>query len=1298
MLRSLGDFLDAPSSQSYANDPPVGDLLATLADRLASRPARERYETLKEWTMPTPKRRMVRILTAMPQHDSVPPIFLKRGPAAPGVTPNPARVDRRDETLSTATALIEAAREVGALDALAAEARAAAGEKVENAQHLYLLVEMARGRGEAVRPQLEARLQETTRNAEAEPNSSGSARGARLAGQARAFPWTDYLLAQAAVEADDAASRDLGMRLLEALLKHARRPQDQPTLARLHGDLATARARREDSPAVAERLDGGLALWHPASTDLPYYQPGGSARSRWVAHQGHVAHIAGPGNDGLLFDYPLTGTFELSLDAYHGPGAEANLSYAGLNIEPFSQANQSAISPIGGNESTTRPWRLGRRDDFNRITVQVAPGKVRVLVNGHLFHEDDDPSPVSPWLALFAHRENQAVWRNLTIRGEPTIPRAVRLTQGDRLEGWVSRFYNESQPARLTTQGVDQYGNTTQLPKRSARAVASASASENRVIDPDAFDWCSIDGVIRGRRSLAGSRPAMRSLGEDAVPGQSRLYYHRPLRDGDSVSYEFLYEPDQVMVHPALDRMAFLLEPRGVRLHWMTRAGQDSSGLPADNAADEPENRRGPSELPLKPGEWNTMKLELSGDRIVLALNGVAIYERPMEPANSRQFGLFHDKERTSVQVRNVELRGRWPEALPAAARADLVALDPSAPTAESDHRARQVIIGDEIFGLQAEEVLARARGLDPQERYRLLANWVLPNAEHAGFRLRGSFTSTDPAPPMAPEPAQKPARTPTRVETGGELQAPATELVATASAVGRSFLNELADRILKAPASNDADRRGRLAMLALLAMEHGDDDKATEAIEQSRAMLDKVPADAPVGERWPELVVAARAIERPRLRKPALAMLGTMVEQAQKKFANTPWESQVKNLRSRALVRDELGKDAPPFGTDPELRDWARVTHGKAETRGRGVPIPQWTHRDGQFTHHPGHDDDMMYLRAPLRGDFQIDCELSTFNWRECRVNYGGMTIGLKYDLKHIQRWHFHRWLSEISINPPLEPPGDWCKYRLVVKDGSMTSFINGRQVHQVPLPPERDPWLALQCFAPLTGTARNIAITGRPAIPDQLNLSSLPDLTGWLPEYYGDSATGDNSDWEKQGEEIVGRLRDDFPGSKQESVLFYHRPMLEDGEIVYEFFYEPGKAAAHPTLDRLAFLLDPDGVKIHRLTDAQHERSGLAPDNVAVEPENRRGPASLPLKARDWNRLMLRLSGDRVSLRLNGQLIYERTLEATNQRSFGLFHYADEAEVRVRKVTYRGEWPRALPDQLRSRAEQHGATGGGK
>ena len=82
-----------------------------------------------------------------------------------------------------------------------------------------------------------------------------------------------------------------------------------------------------------------------------------------------------------------------------------------------------------------------------------------------------------------------------------------------------------------------------------------------------------------------------------------------------------------------------------------------------------------------------------------------------------------------------------------------------------------------------------------------------------------------------------------------------------------------------------------------------------------------------------------------------------------------------------------------------------------------------------------------------------------------------------------------------------------------------------------------------------------------------------------------------------------------------------------------------------------------------------------------MTVEQKNRRGPEKLPLKENDWNRLRLSLKGDVASVSLNGEAVFERTLEPTNQRNFGLFRFADQTEARVRHVVYRGDWPKTLP-----------------
>ncbi len=158
---------------------------------------------------------------------------------------------------------------------------------------------------------------------------------------------------------------------------------------------------------------------------------------------------------------------------------------------------------------------------------------------------------------------------------------------------------------------------------------------------------------------------------------------------------------------------------------------------------------------------------------------------------------------------------------------------------------------------------------------------------------------------------------------------------------------------------------------------------------------------------------------------------------------------------------------------------------------------------------------------------------------------------------------------------------------------------------------------------------------------------------------------------------------------GSKLESVLRYTRPMVEDGEIDYEFYHEPGKAMVHPSLGRLAFVINSDGVSLHRLTDIPREGSNLDPGNLSVEPTRRRGPASPPLRARDWNQVKLGVVDDVMTIRLNDVLIFERPIEPTNSRMFGLFHFADETEARVREVHYQGQWPRTLPEALRARRD---------
>src|SRR5262249_54528213 len=159
--------------------------------------------------------------------------------------------------------------------------------------------------------------------------------------------------------------------------------------------------------------------------------------------------------------------------------------------------------------------------------------------------------------------------------------------------------------------------------------------------------------------------------------------------------------------------------------------------------ADEPANRRGSGKLPLKPGDWNAMTITLDRGKVALELNGSPIYERPLEPSNDRLFGFFHDKDRSSVQVRNVILSGNWPESLSADRLANLFARR-DVDRGVAQRRAEHAVVGEQHITSQAARVLYGARALPADSRYEALISWVLPNDDHPTFRLQGDFPPTD--------------------------------------------------------------------------------------------------------------------------------------------------------------------------------------------------------------------------------------------------------------------------------------------------------------------------------------------------------------------------------------------------------------------------------------------------------------------------------------------------------------------------------------------------------------------------
>jgi len=582
---------------------------------------------------------------------------------------------------------------------------------------------------------------------------------------------------------------------------------------------------------------------------------------------------------------------------------------------------------------------------------------------------------------------------------------------------------------------------------------------------------------------------------------------------------------------------------------------------------------------------------------------------------------------------------------------------------------------------------------LAPEERFELLKRYVLPESDRARIRIDFEF-----APPASSHGDDH--RSP--------VVSPAFLLVETARALDRlaDLRRQVADRVVP-----DSQRLNRTVLDVLIALEDRDFDSAknglTEIFEAaSRATV--IPA-----ERATEAIAISAAMHYAETAESARDLAFLIYEQARNKRGprSERWHRYsyaMKHLLQWRAEKDKTTTDtanvlpslatALSFGSEKEqwpLANWHPVSRMTAETTGDGYPTAAWSFKDGQVGHVTCHDHDYLYYRIPLAGNFDIEAELTTFGYRDIHLAIGGVYAGPGYDLKGCLHGNFRHDSRTIPITPALTEVQDWMCVRIRVRDGIRTTFINGREVFRYAH--TGDPWLAIHSPWYTNGSVRNLRISGDITVPEEINLLTHPDLTGWLT-YYNEVAGGTYGDWQLRGDlssrrplkedasdtvgiiqpvELIGRRSQAPVDSFTESLLCYHRPVLENGIISYEFYYEPGVSNVSPAVGRLAYLIDEDGLREHRITDGLYERQGLSP----LPDNDRLLSDSLPLITSHWNRVTLQFIGSAVLLQLNGQMVHQTGLHNSDERRFGLFHYSDHTEARIRHLRWRGDWPLNVP-----------------
>jgi hypothetical protein len=586
-----------------------------------------------------------------------------------------------------------------------------------------------------------------------------------------------------------------------------------------------------------------------------------------------------------------------------------------------------------------------------------------------------------------------------------------------------------------------------------------------------------------------------------------------------------------------------------------------------------------------------------------------------------------------------------------------------------------------------------KAGSLPLATRYQFLLSFILPEDRVSRLRMPVVFAALNSEPPEGGLRDESKRR----VETGGRIASPFLDLVEIAAKLDR--LDEVRIRIEGASSESSAEQIARLAALTIVAVVKNEAAVATQHLAK---VYEIVSAKRELREEseGPLLLAIQAGAKHPETRAAASDLAYDLHQTHLDLVAPSDWKSYHRHVaamtQQMADARNEVAGDETEEianlkpGPADQFGQWQSGSLFTAESRGTGCPPNVWI-RDATGLHKTfGHSIDLLYFQSPLHGDFNVECDASVFSWRSIHPTYGGHWAGVESSRTRRRIGTLAELDSKLlPLASQLTKFRHEIHYRISVRGRQMEVYGNGRLLHSLMLPRDHDPWLALRRSAKNSASIWNIRVTGAPRIPSEIRISETPYLTGWIP-YFGGSTGDANSQgthWRQAGSAggegiISGQFESQLPsGALAERLLYYHRPMLEDGTIEYEFFYRAGKSVTHPAIDRAVFMLTSEGVAFHSVTDGMFDRSDRSPDNLSIESQNGRGPAALPLKENQWNAVRLNLTGDTVNLFLNGQHVYERQLENTNQRNFGLFHYADRSHAAVRNVVWKGDWPNELP-----------------
>lgn len=1186
--------------------PSFKESLESAIDYTRSLSPEKRYDAWAKWTLPTPERKTFRSVLQSVTPFRVPAEFVtKEFDLQPlhGAT-----------MLSNLSELVSAAKSADRLDELTQTVQQHFDAGIEGANHLYALCLIAGSNQPAAEDYLAVYFDEIA----SQHSKPANERDKKVMNSILAY----YAALETGIYFEGYPDRFTKFR--DVILGQNGSQVSYIT------EAYYAKLDVEDGSSLISGSGTNLKHWSPATLQAPLVRPKNSV---WAQHEDRITQLTGPPQSWLQWNFPVVGDFEFSFDAFDGPSTSGGFGYGGATINVMSSGRMLVVYSSGAEILQRNQVDSKGKPSFERFTVRRQGDTCQFLSNGYVIYEEK-LAGTSPWLMLVTSGSQSGSFKNFQVSGNPVVPKEIQLVAGNRMDGWNTEFFSESQPRHHVMAEPTTSSNS--------------SLARDQQREPSEFDWKVEDDILLGRAV------------PDLKDADSWVFYQRPLQEGDSVRYEFYYEPKKTLVSPTFGRIGILLTSDGVMSHWLT-SEEEKHWVDPQNQIKEEAYCQADS-IALRENDWNQAELQIQNSNLIVKINGQSVYQRPVAEFGDSCFGIHRFKEMEG-KVRNVTLSGNWPTDIKQLINSESLAT--TKPLTHADHQMAEMLSSPELARAMVREVIAKAAELDDQAAYELLSRWILPNADRQEWRIYFDY-------PVA--------TVSSNIELQDYLVSPAVEMVHLAETL--SQLEQLKSQVDALKPTGDVAARSKHVLLALIALEADDWETARSQYQKLFANLQQpLSKDLTEAERMPELLLAIQYAKHPEVWKLGMSLARTFRDQerdGEKSSGNSHWRMMVEAAYG-AIEFAQLGDEVRE--SDKRLTQWSEVPYVAANMHGRGYHFSQWVYDPGVVSQIPGDTWNQLFFQSPLTGSYEILAERSILGHREGVISVGRRSAEPRYDLKKVRVITVGH--GQTDEGSELEIP-NWkgmAKFRIVVDGNTITTYTNGVKIHEDKLPGTPDPWVVLQShLARNAFEVRNLRIVGEPKIPNEIDLIESTNWWAWRSDFYGDWHSQDhnaNATYVKKDGEIFGNLRKDRSASPLESLMMYTRPMLEDGEIEYEMFYEPGQFEIHPALGRTAFLLEKDGVATHQLTDARWETSDLAVDNRT--PLSETAPA---LVENGWNKIRLAVQGDKLTVQVNDKEVAKQQLTTPkNERFFGLFRYSDKTEARVRNMKYRGDWPKSLP-----------------